>query len=64
LCVVWSCVFQLSVEGVDRKPSITVTLSSAGEGGEEDEVVDEELLVNDTWMILDDARGEQVGKLE
>jgi hypothetical protein len=53
------------VDAVDRKPSITVTLSSAGDeiqDSDEGVVVDEELLVNDTWMVLDDARREQVGK--
>ena len=42
----------LDEDSTTRKPSITVTLSSLG--GEEDEgvVVDEELLVSETWVCL------------
>ena len=69
----FSLTVQLKDLGVLRKPSITVTLSSVGYSGEEDEgvvvlleedegvVVDEELLVGDTWVTLADLREVQVG---
>ena len=40
--------FKLEVSGVDRKPSITITLSSDGEEAEEDEgvILEEELRDN------------------
>ena len=46
---------KLEVEVFERKPSITVTLSSTDVGGEEDEgvVVDEELSAIDTWLQVD-----------